>query len=104
MLREIEPAMQGGQKRCRLPREQRKRIIVEVKMQKVELFIVAFLSYAFQHHHMQGIGIPNRSVEAKGLGPCSFKSRRGLGITAGEQRDVVSQRYQFLGQPVYHSL
>src|ERR1700758_2855614 len=25
-------------------------------------------------------------------------------IAAGEQRDIISQRYQFLGQPVYHSL
>ena len=40
MLREIEPAMPGGQKRCRLPREQRERIIVEVKMQKIEFLIV----------------------------------------------------------------
>src|ERR1035437_347703 len=104
MLGQIEPAVQGGQKRGRLAREQREPIVVEVKMQKVELFIVAFLSYALQHHYMQRVGIADRSVEAQGFRPCRVELRRGLRITTGEQRDVVSQRYQFLGQPVYHPL
>ena len=94
--------MQGGQKRSWLPVEQRERVVVEMEVQKVEFLIVAFLSYAFQHHHMQRVGIANGSVEAQRLWPCRVKFRRGLGIAAGEQRDIISKRYQFLGQPVYH--
>ena len=73
-----------------------------MEVQKVEFLIVAFLSYALQHHHMQRVGIANGPVEAQRLRPCRVKFRRGLGIAAGEQRDIISQRYQFLGQPVYH--
>ncbi len=44
--------MQGGQKRGRLPGEQRKRIIVEMEVQEVEFLVVALLPDAFQHHHV----------------------------------------------------
>jgi len=42
-------------------------------MQKVEFLVVTFLPDAFQHHHMQRIGISDRSVEAQGLRPCRVK-------------------------------
>jgi len=73
-----------------------------MEVQKVEFFIVTFSSYALQHHHMQRVGIADGSVEAQCPRPRRVKFRRGLGIAAGEQRDIVSQRYQFLGEPVYH--
>ena len=44
-------------------------------MQKVELLIVAFLPDAFQHHHVQRIGIADGSVEAQRLRPCRVKFR-----------------------------
>jgi len=55
-----------------------KRVVVEMEVQKVEFFIVAFLSYALQHHHMQRVGIADGSVEAQRLRPCRVKFRRGL--------------------------
>ena len=104
MLRQIEPAVQGGQKRGRLPGEQRERIVVEMKVQEVELFIVAFLQYALQHHHVQRVGIAHRSVKAQRLRPSRVQLCGGLGIAAGKQGDVVPQCHEFLGQPVYHPL
>ena len=77
MLRQVEPAMQGGQERRRLPVEQREWIVVEMKVQKIELFIVAFLPHALQHHHMQCIGIPHRAVEAQRFRPRCVEFRRG---------------------------
>ena len=71
-------------------------------MQEVEFLVVTFPPHPFQHHHMQRVGIAHRAVEAQRLRPGRVKFRRGLGIAAGEQRDVVSQRHQFLGQPVHH--
>ena len=69
VLRQVEPAVQGGQERRRLPVEQREWIIVEMEVQKIELFIVAFLPHTLQHHHMQRIGIPHRAVEAQRFRP-----------------------------------
>ena len=91
MLRQIEPAVQRGQERRRLPGEQRERIIVEMEVQEVEFLVVAFLPHALQHHHVQRVGVADRAVEAQRLRPGRVEFRRGLGIAAGEQRDVVSQ-------------
>ena len=102
VLGQIEPAVQRGQERGRLPGEQRERIVVEMEVQEVEFLVVTFLPDALQHHHMQRVGIANRSVEPQRLRPCRVEFRGGLGIAAGEQRDVVSQCDKFLGQPVHH--
>ncbi|OIQ64093.1 hypothetical protein GALL_543600 [mine drainage metagenome] len=75
VLGQIKPAVQGGHKRGRLAEEQRKRIVVEVEMQKVEFLIVALLPNAFQHHHMQRVGIADGSVEAERLRPSRVKFR-----------------------------
>ena len=82
--------------------KQRERIVVEMEVQEVEFLVVAFLPHALQHHHVQRVGIAHRSVEAQRLRPGRVEFRRGLRIAAGEQRDVVSERDQFLGQPVHH--
>src|SRR3979409_670467 len=97
MLGQIQPAVQGGQKRGWLPGEQREWKVVEMEVQKIELFIVALLPDAFQHHHVQRIRIADRSVETQSLGPSRIELRRSPGIAAGEQRHVVPQRYQLLG-------
>jgi hypothetical protein len=52
VLRQVESAVQRGQERRRLPVEQRERIIVEMEVQEVELFVVTFAADVFQHHHM----------------------------------------------------
>ena len=64
--------------RRRLPVEQRERIVVEMEVQEVELLVVAFLPHALQHHHVQRVGIADRSVEAQRLRPGRVKFRRGL--------------------------
>ena len=97
MLGQIEPAVQRGHERRRLAREQRERIIVEMKMQDVE--IARALIDALQHHHVQRVGIAHRAVEPQRPRPHRFELRRGLRIAAGEQRDLVAERDQFLGEP-----
>jgi hypothetical protein len=102
VLWKVQPAVQRGQERRRLPAEQRPRIIIEMEVQEVEFLIVAFLPHALQHHHVQRVGIADGSVEAQRLRPGRIEFCRRLRVAAGEQRDVVSQRYEFLGQPVHH--
>jgi hypothetical protein len=102
VLGKIEPAVQGGQERRRLPLEQRPRIVIQMEMQEVEFLVVAFAPDPLQHHHVKRVRIAHRAVEAQGLGPRCIEFRRSLGVTAGEQRDVVSQCDKFLGQPVDH--
>ena len=97
MLGQIEPAVQRGHERRRLAREQRERIIVEMKMQDVE--IARALIDALQHHHVQPIGIAHRAVEPQRPRPRRFELGRGLRIARGKQRDLVAERDQFLGQP-----
>ena len=55
--------MQRGEERRGLPVEQGERIVVEMKVQKVELFLVAFLTDPLQHHDMQRVGVAQRAVE-----------------------------------------
>src|SRR4051812_48978788 len=100
MLRQIKPAMQRSQKGRRLTVEQGERIVVEVEMQEVEFLIVASLSNVFEHDHVQGVGIPHRSVQPQRFRPCRAELCRGLRIAAGEQRDVVPEGNELFGQPV----
>ena len=89
---QVQPAVQRGEERRRLPVEQRERIIVEMEVQEVEFLVVTFLADAFQHHHVQRIGVANRAVETQRLRPGRVEFRRGPRIAAGEQGDVMSQR------------
>ena len=75
-----------------------------MEVQEVEFLVVAFLPHPLQHHHVQRVGVADRSVEAQRLRPGRVQFRGGLGIAAGKQRDVVSQCHQFLGQPVHYPL
>jgi hypothetical protein len=52
VLGQVEPAVQRGKEWGRLPGKQRKRMVIEMEMQKVELFVVTFLPDALQHHHV----------------------------------------------------
>ena len=102
VLRQIEPAVQRRHERRRLPGEQRERIIVEVEVQEVE--IGGAPVDALQHHHVQRVGVAHRAVEPQRPRPRRFELRRRHRIAAGEQRHVVTERDQFLGQPGYHPL
>jgi hypothetical protein len=50
-----------------------------------------------QHHHASH-RVPNRTVETEARGQIA-SSRRRVGISAGEQRDVVSSQQVLFGQP-----
>src|SRR4051812_848274 len=99
MLGEIEPAVQGGEERRRLAREQRERIVVEVKMQEVEFAGLA--ADLLEHRDMQRVGIADRTVEAQRARPVGLQFRRGLRVSAGKQRDVVTERDELFDEPVY---
>jgi hypothetical protein len=75
VLRQVEPAMQRGQERRRLPEEQRERIVVEMEVQEIELLVVTFPPDALKHHHVQCVGIADRSIEAQRLWPCRVELR-----------------------------
>ena len=67
MFRQVKPAVQRGNERRRLAGKHREWIVIEVKMQKVEL--ARTLPDALQHQHVQCIGITDRAVEAERAGP-----------------------------------
>jgi hypothetical protein len=67
MLRQIEPAVQCRDEWCRLAREQREWIVVQVEMQKIE--IGPPLPHALQHQHVQRIGVAHRTVEPQRARP-----------------------------------
>ncbi len=47
-------------------------------MQEVELLVVGLLPDAFQHHHVQRVGIADGAVEAQCLRPGRIELRGGL--------------------------
>ena len=81
-----------------LPRKQRERIVVEVEVQEIEF--VGALPDLLQHQHVQRVRIADRAVEPQRPRPRRFELRRCARIAAGKQRHVVTERDQFLGQPV----
>lgn len=99
---QIETAVHGRQERHRLAREQRERVIVDVKMQHIE-FVSAAADF-FQQQHVGRHRVADGRVEAQRLRPEGFELRRRLRITAREQRDVVTGLNQRLGQIGHHAL
>src|SRR5579871_6437681 len=99
MLGQVEPAVQRGEERSRLAREQRERIIVEMEMQEVESAGLA--AYLLEHRDVQCVGIADRAVESQRAGPARLQLRRGSRVTACKQRDVVTERDQLFDQPVH---
>ena len=71
-------------------------------MQEVEL--VRTLIDPLQHHHVQRVRIAHRAVEPQSPRPTGFELRAEVTeVAAGEQRDLVSERNQLLGQPRHHA-
>ena len=89
VLGQIEAAVQSRDEGRRLAREQRKRIVVQMEMHDVE--VVGLAPNLLQHRHVQSHRVPNRTVETQSARPDCFELRGGVGISAGEQRDVVSE-------------
>jgi hypothetical protein len=98
VLGQVEAAVQCGQERRRLPREQRERVIVQVEVQDIE--ITGPAAHPLQHQHVQRIGVPDRSAQAQRLIPHRLEGCGRDRIAAREQCHLVTERDQFLGQPV----
>jgi hypothetical protein len=97
MLRQVEASMQGRHERRGLPAKQRERVVVEMEMQEVE--VGRLPADLLQHHHMQGTRVANGPIEPQRSGPYRPELGGRDGIAAGEQRDIVPERDQLLGQP-----
>ena len=51
----------------------------------------------------RAFGSRTDAIEPQRARPERLELRRGARIAAGEQRDVVAERDQFLGQPMNHA-
>src|SRR5215831_10702420 len=83
-------AMQRTDERCRLAGKQGKRIVIEVKVQQVE--IVSPLADLLEHGDVQRIRIADRTVQTQCLRPKCLEVGRGVRIAAREQDHVMSER------------
>ena len=72
-----------------------------MEVQDVEFAVVALATNAFEHLHMQCIGIAHRTIEAQRLRPASIEPGGRVGIAARKKRDVVPLRDELFGQPVH---
>src|SRR5580704_7005557 len=100
MFRQVETAVQRGEKGRRLPRHHRKRVIVEVEMQKVEFLRPP--GDLFDHAHVKSVRITHRAVESEGCRPHRLKPGARGGVAARKERNLVSERDQLLRQPGDH--
>src|SRR5947209_18743503 len=98
MFGQIEPAVQRGDEWGRLAREQREWIVIEMKVQKIEL--VGAPPHVLQHVQVQRERVADRAVEAQRARREWLKLGRRARIAAGEQRDLVPERDEFLDEPV----
>src|SRR5215213_10804037 len=90
---EIEPAVQGCHALMRQILEQRVLQEIEMEMDHVEL--IGPPSDRVEHNEVAGDVIADTG-EPEALRDTRDKLRRGLRITAGEERDLVPLRNQFL--------
>ena len=94
--------MECGDERCWLSGKKRKWIIIEVKVQQIE--IVSPLANSLEHGDMQRIRVADRAIKTQCLRPTCLYVGRGLRIAAREQDNVMSERNQFVGQPRNNAL
>src|SRR5215475_34051 len=76
MLRQVESAMECGDEWCRLSGKKRKRIIIEMKVQQVE--IMSPLANSLEHGDMQRIRVADRAVQTQCLRPTCLQVGRGF--------------------------
>src|SRR5215470_14459903 len=94
--------MERGDEWCRLTGKQGKRIVIEMKVQQIE--IVSPLANSLEHGDMQRIRVADRGVKTQCLRPTCLQVGRGLRIAAREQNNVMSECNQFVGQPRNNAL
>src|SRR5262249_18519063 len=95
-------AVERGDEWCRLTGKQGKRIVIEMKVQQIE--IMSPLANSLEHGDMQRIRVADRAVKTQCLRPTCLQVGRGLRIAAREQDNVMSERNQFVGQPRNNAL
>jgi len=95
---QVEPTVQRGGIWRALSRKQRERIIIEMKVEKIE--VVGAAAHVFKHRHVQRVRIADRAVEPQRARPECFKFCGSAGVAACKQRDLVTERHQFFCQPV----
>ena len=83
-------------------REQRERHVVEVKVQHVEF--MRTLTHAFEQQHVRREGVADRRIEAQRARPCGFERRTGFGVAACEQRHIVAEVHERIGEVGHHAL
>ena len=98
MLGQVEPAVQGRDKRRRLSRQQRERVIVKVKVDDIKFAVrggrpVRSYRYAARWDR----ALCRQAASARGQIEARFAEV--IGIAAGEQRNIMAERDEFLGQP-----
>ena len=101
-LLKVEPTVQGGDKGGRLPAEQRKWEVVDVKVQNVEL--IGSPVDQFQHPCIGRHPVPYARIEPDRLRPHRLELRRSNQSSAGEQGHVVTHTDQFFGEISDHPL
>src|SRR5262245_15077796 len=97
MLGQIKSAMERGHEGRCPPRKQRKRVVVEMKVQEVE--IRRSPTNLLEHREMQGIRVAHIAVQSQRARPAWHELCRCVRVTAGEQRDVVTERDELLSEP-----
>jgi hypothetical protein len=99
----VQATVQGGQGLVRIGSEQREMDHVGMKVDDVEL-IHAVQNFA-QHRQVGGeVGLQRRGVEADSLVANRDQARPGLGVSAGEQGDIVAQIHQGVRQMRHDAL
>src|SRR5262245_8581274 len=94
--------MERGDEWCRLTGKQGKRIVIEMKVQQIE--IMSPLANSLEHGDMQRLRVADRAVQTQCLRPTCLQVGRGFRIAAREQDDIMSERNQFVGQPRNNAL
>src|SRR5215472_13618934 len=94
--------MERGDEWRRLTGKQGKRIVIEMKVQQIE--IMSPLANSLKHGDMQRIRVADRAVQTQCLRPTCLQVGRSLRIAACEQDNVMPERNQFVGQPRNNAL
>jgi hypothetical protein len=93
---QVEPAVQRGEERRLLPAEQTEGPVIHVEVDQVEL--AGALAHLLHQQHMRRNGVADRRIQAQRPWPGGHQGRSGSRISTCEQRHLMPERHQFLGQ------
>jgi hypothetical protein len=102
VIGKILSAVQRRERPRGLGPEHRKMHIIDMKVQDVE-FVGSF-TQLIEHHHLMRDRIADRRVKPQRMGGAGHEFGSCNRIAAGKQRDLMTLRYQFLGQIGNHPL